>query len=57
MRPEAHAGPIDLKLIPLKSDDDTAGLIWLSDPFASYVIPSSVPTGYMNPQASAKKLL
>jgi hypothetical protein len=38
MRPEAHAGPTDLKLIPLKSDEDTEGLTWVSVPFVSFLL-------------------
>ena len=36
IRPDAQAGPTDLKEIPGKRDDETDGLIWLSDPLVSF---------------------
>ena len=38
MRPDAHAGPTDLKLIPLKSDEETEGLTCVSVPFVSFLL-------------------
>lgn len=37
-RPEAQAGPTDLNEIALKKEDGTAGLTWLPDDFASFLV-------------------
>lgn len=38
IRPEAHAGPTDLKETAPKNEEGTEGLIWLSDGFASFLV-------------------